>query len=443
MNSTTPVSLGSSASAKRWRRTIPIVFITYSLAYLDRVNFGFAAAAGMAADLKISPSQSSMLGAVFFLAYFLFQIPGTIYAERRSVKRLIFWCILSWGILASLTGLVTNLPALFAIRFLLGVSEAAVMPAMLVFLSNWFTRAERSTANTFLVLGNPVTVIWMSVLSGYLVHAFNWRWMFILEGAPAIIWAVCWLALAKDFPREAAWLEAGERDRVEQALRAEQGGLKPMRNYAEAFRSPIVLCLGAQYFCWSVGVYGFVLWLPTILREASNASIVNTGWLSALPYAAAVPAMLLMSRWSDRSARRKPFVWPALLLAGLAFFGSFALGPQHFAISYALLVIAGIGMYAPYGPFFAIVPEILPRNVAGGAMALINTLGAVGGFVGSYFVGYLTTATGTPTYSYMLMSASLLASAMLTFLLPGTGGAPRLDRAIRAGTSLGQAGAKV
>ncbi|HEU5079684.1 MAG TPA: MFS transporter [Opitutaceae bacterium] len=442
MNANTQEMNATIDSRRRWQRTIPIVFVTYSLAYLDRVNFGFAAAGGMAADLKISASQSSLLGAVFFLAYFLFQIPGTVYAERRSVKRLIFWCILSWGILASLTGLVANLTALIAIRFLLGVAEAAVMPAMLVFLSHWFTRKERSTANTFLVLGNPVTVIWMSVLSGYLVHAFNWRWMFILEGLPAIVWAFCWLAWANDYPRQASWLSETEKDRVEAALLAEQSGLRAVRNYAEAFRSPTVICLAAQYFCWSVGVYGFVLWLPTILREASQASIVNTGWLSALPYAAAVPAMLFASRWSDRCAHRKRFVWPALLLASFAFFGSYAIGAEHFKVSYALLVVAGVGMYLPYGPFFAIVPEILPRNVAGGAMALINSFGAVGGFVGSYFVGYLTTTTGSPTYSYVLMSAALLASAILTFLLPGKRDTPARNAPLPHDTALGQAGAK-
>jgi sugar phosphate permease len=409
---------------QRWRRTIPIVFITYSLAYLDRVNFGFAAAGGMAHDLGISPQISSLLGAVFFLAYFIFQIPGTIYAERHSVKKLIFWCILAWGGLASLTGLVTNIPLLIGIRFLLGVAEAAVMPAMLVYLSNWFTRSERSTANTFLVLGNPLTVIWMSVLSGYLVNSLNWRWMFILEGLPAVIWAFLWLKWADDFPRDATWLNAPEKSWVEQTLQAEQKTLKPVRNYREAFRSPIVVCLCAQYFCWSVGVYGFVLWLPSILREASQASMVNTGWLSALPYAAAAPAMLLASRLSDRSFNRRIFVWPFLLLAAFAFYGSFALGPSHFNISYTLLVIAGVGMYLPYGPFFAIVPELLPRNVAGGAMALINSMGAIGGFVGSYFVGYLNGVTGGPSSSFMLMSMALLAAALITFFLPKAPASP-------------------
>src|SRR5258708_2925345 len=216
---------------RRWWRIIPVVFITYSLAYFDRVNYGFGAAAGLADDLKLTPGTSSLLGSLFFVGYFAFQIPGTIYAERRSVKNLIFWCMLAWGILASLTGMVANIGALLVVRFSLGIAEAAVMPAMLVYLSNWFTRSERSRANTFLILGNPITIVWMSIVSGYLVHALNWRWMFILEGIPAIIWAVIWILTVSDRPSQASWLDAEELRRLETALEHEQQTLKPLRNY--------------------------------------------------------------------------------------------------------------------------------------------------------------------------------------------------------------------
>jgi len=160
-------------ASKRWWFIMPIVFITYSLAYLDRANYGFAAAAGINEDLGITKAVSSLLGALFFLGYFFFQIPGAIYAERKSVKKLIFCCLILWGICATLTGMVSNIPMLIGIRFALGVVEAAVMPAMLIYISNWFTKAERSRANTFLILGNPVTLLWMAVVSGYLINSFG------------------------------------------------------------------------------------------------------------------------------------------------------------------------------------------------------------------------------------------------------------------------------
>ncbi|WP_413726867.1 MFS transporter [Sodalis sp. RH16] len=402
---------------KRWWYIMPIVFISYSLAYLDRANFSFASAAGINDDLGITKTISSLLGALFFLGYFFFQIPGAIYAERRSVKKLIFWCLLLWGGCASLTGIVSNIPMLMVIRFALGVVEAAVMPALLIYISNWFTKSERSRANTFLILGNPVTVLWMSVLSGYLINSFGWREMFILEGAPAIIWAFCWWFMVQDKPAQAKWLSESEKQALQQQLLKEQEGIKAVHNYAEAFRSRNVIILSIQYFAWSIGVYGFVLWLPSILRNGMEMGMVQAGWLSAVPYLAATIAMILVSWASDKLQKRKIFVWPLLLIGALAFLSSYMLGAHHFWGSYTLLVIAGAAMYAPYGPFFAIVPEMLPRNVSGGAMALINSMGALGSFVGSWVVGYLNGATGSPSASYMFMAIALLVSVWLTLIV--------------------------
>ncbi|MDR5742997.1 MFS transporter [Caballeronia sp. LZ029] len=424
MQSTTP-----KLAVRRWWAIMPIVFITYSLAYLDRANYGFAAAAGINQDLGISKGLSSLIGALFFLGYFFFQIPGAIYAERRSVKKLVFWSLVLWGGCATLTGMVSNIPSLMAIRFALGVVEAAVMPAMLVFIANWFTKSERSRANTFLILGNPVTVLWMSVVSGYLVNSFGWRHMFIAEGVPAIVWAVIWWFIVKDKPAQVNWLSEQEKKDLDATMRAEQAAIKPVKNYREAFKSPAVIKLCAQYFCWSIGVYGFVLWLPSILKSGSTLGMVETGWLSAVPYLAATIAMLLASWASDKLQARKAFVWPFLLIGAFAFAGSYLLGSTNFWASYALLVIAGAAMYAPYGPFFAIVPELLPKNVAGGAMALINSMGALGSFVGSYFVGYLNGATGSPAASYVFMSVALLASVWLTL-------AVKPQAAVRAGVAV-------
>jgi len=332
--------------------------------------------------------------------------------------------LILWGGCAALTGMVSNIPSLMAIRFVLGVVEAAVMPAMLVFIANWFTKSERSRANTFLILGNPVTVLWMSVVSGYLVNSFGWRNMFIAEGLPAVAWAVIWWFIVQDKPAQAKWLTDQEKRDLDATLRAEQAAIKPVKNYGEAFRSPAVIKLCAQYFCWSIGVYGFVLWLPSILKNASTFGMVETGWLSAVPYLAATIAMIAASWASDKMNRRKLFVWPFLLVGAVAFAGSYLLGSSNFWASYALLVIAGAAMYAPYGPFFAIVPELLPKNVAGGAMALINSMGALGSFVGSYVVGYLNGATGSPAASYVFMSVALVAAVVLTLAVKPQGGLP-------------------
>src|SRR5450755_3456504 len=286
---------------QRWYRLIPIAFITYSLAYLDRANFGFAAARGMAKDLHITSSKSSLLGSLFFLGYFVFQIPGAHYASNKSAKKLIFWSLILWGALAMATGLVNNLSYLLIIRFLLGVVESAVMPAMLILLSRWFTKTERSRANTFLILGNPVTILWMSILSGYLIHAAGWRWMFIWEGIPAIFWAFFWWRLVNDKPGDSKWLTQTEKEALASALQKEQEAIKPVKNYLAAFKSKAVILLCLQYAFWSIGVYGFVIWLPSIIKAAPQMSIIKTGWLSSLPYVFAIVAMLSASYYSDKT----------------------------------------------------------------------------------------------------------------------------------------------
>jgi sugar phosphate permease len=401
---------------RRWYRLVPIAFITYSLAYLDRANFGFATAGGMAKDLNITAATSSLLGSLFFLGYFFFQIPGALYAANKSAKKLIFWSLILWGGLAMATGMVSNVNFLIAIRFMLGVVESAVMPAMLIFLSRWFTKSERSRANTFLILGNPVTILWMSILSGYLVKSVGWRWMFILEGLPAIIWAFFWWYLVDDKPANAKWLSETQKINLEQKLHEEQQIIKPVKNYGQAFKSKVVILLCLQYALWSIGVYGFVLWLPSIINSAPNMNIVKTGWLSAVPYLLAVIAMLIASHFSDKTLNRKIFVWPFLLLGAIAFYCSYLVGTTNFWLSFVLLVIAGGAMYAPYGPFFAIITEILPRNVSGGAIAMINSFGALGSFIGSYIVGYLNGVTGSYDASYIFMSVSLFLSAALTMI---------------------------
>jgi sugar phosphate permease len=296
------------------------------------------------------------------------------------------------------------------------------MPSMLVFLSRWFTKAERSRANTFLILGNPATILWMSILSGYLINSVGWRWMFIWEGLPAIIWAFFWWRLVDDTPKNATWLTDPEKDALEEKLQQEQANIKPVKNYAEAFKSRIVILLSLQYALWSIGVYGFVMWLPSIINAAPDMDIVKTGWLSSVPYVFAIVSMLSASYFSDKTLNRKIFVWPFLLIGAVAFYGSYLTGTTNFWLSFVLLVIAGAAMYAPYGPFFAIITEILPRNVAGGAIALINSFGALGSFAGSYLVGYLNGSTGGFSASYIFMSGALFISAIITlFAVKGSG----------------------
>jgi sugar phosphate permease len=293
---------------------------------------------------------------------------------------------------------------------------------MLLLLTHWFTRAEHSRANTFLILGNPVTVLWMSAATGFLIEYFGWQWAFILEGIPAVIWAFFWISLVRDEPSQARWMDPSKAAQLEAEIRAEQAALLPENKNAAPLHRFLfrrdVLQLSLQYFCWSLGVYGFVLWLPAIVHRGTALSMGRTGLLSAVPYIFAVLLMILAGRASDRMLRRQELVWPFLLLAAVAMLGSFFFAGHSFALAFVCLVIAGGCMYAPYGPFFAIIPERVPREVTGEVFAMVNSCGALGAFAGSYLVGLLHAITGTQAAGYLLMAISLLVSALLIIRLP-------------------------
>jgi sugar phosphate permease len=402
---------------KRWLYLLPAFFVTYSLAYLDRANYGFGAAAGLAATLHITETRASLLGALFFLGYFLFQVPGAACARKYSASLLVFGALIAWGVFAALTGVIRQFWLLAVDRFLLGIAESIVFPALLLLLTRWFTRTERSRANTLFILGNPMTVLWMSAITGYLIRSFGWQKTFILEGIPSILWAVVWLLLVKDRPSAASWIAAEAAEQLEKQLAEEQLSVVPVGAVRKALLRWDVLLLSAQYFFWSLGVYGFVLWLPTIVQHGGKLSIEKVGLLSAVPYVAAILLMLVVAYLSDKTLKRVSLVWPFLLLSGVALFGSFFFAQMSFPLAFLCLVLGGSCMYAPYGPFFALIPERIPRNVVAEVLGLINCCGALGGFVGSYFVGFLQAITGNSRAGYLLMSIALVCSGLLLLFL--------------------------
>lgn len=410
----------------RFGRIIPLAFIAYGLAYFDRVNYGYGLAGGLAKTVRMSNTVSSLVAALFFIGYMAFQIPGAAYAEKHSAKKLIFWALLLWGLLCSLQGLVGNAWVLASVRLLLGAVESVVFPAMLIFLTHWFTKRERSKANSLLIIGNPLTMTTVSVISGVLIDYFDrhpvfglagWQMMFVLEGIPSIVWAGLWWRLADDRPADAQWLSASESQALQRKLEAEQQEIHPMRDYWAAFRDVRVILSCIMYFCWSVGTYGFVFWLPNILKHAARLTNAQTGFLSAVPYFLAILTMLIVSYWSDRLLMRKVFIWPAMMIGGLGFLLAWTAGPNHFWLAFAGLAVSGASVYTPCGPLWAMMAEMVPRNVVAESMALVNSAGAFGGFAGTYLVGFLigyfhSDGAGFLFLAAMLMIASLIAATI-------------------------------
>jgi len=421
-NNSDPDSTLSTATSqadlrKRWTYLLPAVFLTYSLAYMDRANFGFGAAAGLAATLHITNEDTSLLAGLFFLGYFAFQVPGATLARKYSVRRVVAGTLLAWGIFAAATGIIRQFWLLALDRFLLGVAESLVFPVMLHLLTNWFTRAERSRANSFFILGNPLTLLCMSPITGFLIQKLGWQMTFIVEGIPSILWALGWLIVVRDRPSEAKWMDPPVALALENQLASEQAGIAPVGAVLKALVRGDVILLSVQYFFWSLGVYGFVLWLPTIVKKGAEASMSTTGLLSAMPYLLAILLMVFVSHISDRTQQRRKLVGPFLFAAGVGLAGSFFFSESSFALTFACLVIGGACIYAPYGPFFAMIPERLPRNVSAEVLAMVNSAGALGGFFGSYFVGLLEAITGNARAGYLLMSLSLIVAAVILLFL--------------------------
>ena len=248
---------------KRWTYLLPIIFVTYSLAYLDRANFGFGAAAGLASTLHITGQDTSLLAGLFFLGYFMFQVPGAILARKYSVRRVVFATLILWGIFATFTGVIRQFWVLALDRFLLGVAESLVFPVMLHLLTQWFTRAERSRANAILMLGNPVTLLLMSPLTGYLIQKLGWQTTFVAEGIPSILWAVVWIVVIRDRPSDAKWLDPRAAEKLEDQLTREQVDLAPVGVAYKAFLRPDVLLLAGSVFLLEFGR----LWIRPLVAD--------------------------------------------------------------------------------------------------------------------------------------------------------------------------------
>ena len=405
---------------------VPLAFVTYSLAYLDRQNYSMAESAGMNQTLHVGPVIGSLLPSLFFIGYCLFQIPGAAYAAHHSARKLIFWALLLWGLLSAFTGIVLNVPLLVAARVLLGIVEGVVFPALLVFLTHWFTKREKSRANTLLILANPVTMLWMSVASGYLIEYFDhhhfaglvgWRMMFILEGLPSVLWAAIWLMLADDRPAKAKWLSPAEAQAVQDQLDLEQREIRHVSNYWAAFTDARVLLLCLMYFGWSTGSYGLTMWLPSVVREGARAGMGTTGLLSAIPYLAATFAMLGVSFASDYTLRRKAFIWPIMLIGAAAFLTPCVFGTGHFILLMTALSLAACGVFAACGCLWAMVAEMVPRSVVGESMALINSAGALGGFLGSFMVFYLNSITHRSEPGFLFLSAAMAVAGCAALLV--------------------------
>jgi sugar phosphate permease len=397
----------------KWLRIIPVAFIMYMLAYMDRINIGILMPY-IQKDLNISSSAAGDIAGIFFVGYLILQIPGGILATKWSAKKFIFILMILWGLAAMASGLVQTEGQLKLVRFLLGVAEGGVWPAVLVLLANWFTIQERARANAFWMACLPVSAMFMAPLTGILLKYFNWKMVLIFEGIPPIIWAFVWYMVIKDRPSEANWIDKNEKKQLLSMLAAEQDKAVKSEGYTAAFKNKTVWGLVIMYFLWMTGFYGYTLWVPSVVGGFTKDSAIM-GWLTAIPFTCALIGMIINSYWSDRRMNRVQHVVVPLLIAACTMVaGQFVESP---ILKMTLLSITAIGVYAPYGPLWAIPTEIIPAGVAGAALGLQNAIGNLGGYNGPKFFGVLKDATGNFHAGFYFLALSLALAAIVTLIL--------------------------
>ncbi|RRO09678.1 MFS transporter [Pectobacterium aquaticum] len=404
----------------RWLRIVPPILITCIISYMDRVNIAFAMPGGMDDELGITASMAGLAGGIFFIGYLFLQVPGGKLAVHGNGKKFIGWSLLAWAVISVLTGLVTNQYQLLFLRFALGVSEGGMLPVVLTMISNWFPDKERGRANAIVIMFVPIAGILTAPLSGWVITTWDWRMLFLVEGGFSLAVMLLWCFTISNRPQEAKWISQAEKDYLINTLQAEQLVLqsKNIRNasLSRVLREKMIWQLILVNFFYQTGIYGYTLWLPTILKGLTNGSMEQVGMLAIFPYLGAIIGMFTISYLSDHSGKRKVFV--ALPLACFAVCMALSvLLKEHIWWSYAALVGCGVFIQAAAGVFWTIPAKLFDAEIAGGARGVINALGNLGGFCGPYMVGLLITTFNKDVGVYSL-AVSLAIAAALAIMLP-------------------------
>ena len=398
------------------RRLLPFLFILYVIAFLDRMNIG-AAALQMPHDLGFSEKVVGLGAGIFFLGYFLLEIPGALIAERWSARRWIARIMISWGFMTVLMAFIHTARQFYLVRFLVGAAEAGFLPGVIVYLTHWFRYQDRAKAVAFFYAANPLSYVIGSPLAGLLMGISwlgmrGWRWLFILEGIPAIIFGFITIWYLTDWPGEAKWLSEEERSWITQELKREKEAKKRSFKIWEAPRHRDVILLTLCYFGAMTGSYGIAFWLPTILKRISGQSDFKVTIMAALPYLAAFAAQQVNGWHSDRTRERRWHAALPVFACGLALACAVAFR-GNLTVSLALFIVAG-GSFYGFQPVFWTVPTLfLSESAAAASIGLINSVGNLGGFAGPMVIGYLVNRTHSFSAGLLYLVVSLFTSGIL------------------------------
>lgn len=414
--------LASVTLRKVTLRLIPFLFILYIVAWLDRVNVGFAGLQ-MNADLGFSSAAFGFGSGVFFLGYCLFEVPSNLILHRVGARRWISRIMISWGIISAAMMFVRTAPTFYALRFLLGAAEAGFFPGVVYYLSHWYPEGQRARAIAAFMTAVPVSGVIGGPLSGALLTLnglfglAGWQWLFLVEGVPAILLGVIVLFYLTDRPEAAHWLSPAEKDWLVSRLAAERSPRdgKSLDGIFAALTNPTIWHLGIIFLFAAIGFYGYSFWAPLVVKSLTGSSDFGVGVILGGISAVTIIAMMLNSAHSDQTDERPLHVAAALLISGAGFFGCALLRDPILALLFLALV--PIGHCAAYGPFWSMPSRFLSGAPAAAGIALVVTIANVGGLVGPTIIGAMKDRFGTHGPAFMLLGGCAAFAAFLAMIL--------------------------
>lgn len=408
--------------AKVTWRLLPFLFICYVAAYLDRVNVGFAKLQ-MLSDLKFSETVYGLGAGIFFIGYFIFEVPSNLMLHRFGARKWIARIMISWGLISGCMMFVQTSTSFYVLRFLLGVAEAGFFPGIILYLTYWYPAARRSKVTSLFMTGIPMAGVIGGPLSGWILASFDgangiagWKWLFLMEAIPSVVLGLVVLAYLNDKIGDAGWLSSREKALLQRNIKADSAHIED-HSALGAFRNVKVWVLAAAYFGFIMGLYGVGFWLPTLVKASGVSSPATIGWLVAIPYAAAVACMIWTSRNSDRTLERRwHIVLPAL--AGAIGLVASTLVPQTTFWAIVTLSVATMGILTGLAQFWCLPSAFLGGAAAAAGIALINSVGNLAGFVSPFIVGWIKDATGSTNNGLLVIAASLIAGGAIVLSMP-------------------------
>ena len=410
----TPDEISRVYSKITWR-LIPFLFVCYVASYLDRINVGFAQLQ-MKQDLGFSDAVYGLGAGIFFVGYFLFEVPSNLLLEKIGARKTLVRIMVIWGLISACMMFVKTPMQFYIARFLLGVFEAGFFPGIVLYLTYWYPSGRRGNIIALFMSGIAIAGIIGGPLSGWIMNDLagangwkGWQWMFLLEGLPSVALGLLVLVMLDNHPDDAKWLSAREKEILDHNLEADERGhdVAHHHTFGQAFRDPKIYILSLAYFTFICGVYAISFWLPTIVKSFGVSDPLRIGMLTTIPYIAGAIGMVLISKHSDKTLERR---WHTALSGFVGGIGLIAASQLSGSLGFALvaLAVATIGILATMPLFWTMPTAYLSGTAAAGGIALINSLGLIGGFVSPFVIGWIKTSTGSLTYGLYFITALLV-----------------------------------